>query len=514
MDTSDIQRICQLVEFQAHKNPHSLALIDAQGEELTWSAYQAGVVEFAEILAKQGVGRADRILVVAENCIPAVLCVFAASRLGAVAIPVNARMSAREIADIQQHASPKVILYTTSVSDSAQAHAVYAEAVAVQTSYGEISLAVPEVEKTLAVQAPDEVAVILYTTGTTGDPKGVMLSHNNLLFAGKASASLRNIQSIDRLYGALPLSHVFGLASVIMASATVGACVQLETRFKPSLLLSALENGITVLPAVPQMHALLMAHAQQNGLEKLQGGKLRYVSSGAAPLDPAWKRKAEAFYGIALQNGYGMTECTAGVAATNNPKGSSDISVGTALQGIEIKIATATESESESESESDEASREGEILTRGPHIMLGYFNNPAETAKVIDDQGYLLTGDIGRIDADGLLHICGRCKELIIRSGFNVYPPEVEAAINDHPEVVQCAVIGRKTDDGNEEVLAFVQCRKDAALDATQLKPHTLERVAPYKCPTRFIFVDSLPAAATSKVLKHRLLSQFSELVT
>lgn len=502
MKASDIQKIWQLVEFQAQQHPDEIALVDAQGVEISWNAYQAGVVEVSELLAKQGVGKTDRVLIVAENCIPAVLCVFAASRLGAVAIPINARMSAREITDIQTHSCPTIIVYTTSVSESAQAHAELAGGFTIKTAYGRIDIAVPSVNA-IELEGPSrDTAVILYTTGTTGAPKGVMLSHANLLFAGRASAGLRNIKASDRLYGALPLTHVFGLASVVMASATVGACVQLETRFKPSLLLKALENDITVLPAVPQMHALLMEYAEQKGVKKLHGGRLRYVSSGAAPLDPAWKRKAEVFYGLALQNGYGMTESTAGISATNNSMGTPDISVGRALPGIEVKIATAS---------LDEASSEGEILTRGPHVMLGYFNNLKDTAKVIDEEGYLRTGDIGRIDEEGCLHICGRCKELIIRNGFNVYPPEVEAAINDHPDVVQCAVIGRKTNDGNEDVLAFVQCVVGRTLDAAALKPFTLERLAGYKCPTHVAFVDSLPAAATGKILKHRLLEQVSD---
>jgi acyl-CoA synthetase (AMP-forming)/AMP-acid ligase II len=222
-------------------------------------------------------------------------------------------------------------------------------------------------------------------------------------------------------------------------------------------------------------------------------------------LDPAWKRKAEAFYGVALQNGYGMTETTAGISVTSNAIGNADISAGPPLPGIELKIVPTAGSE---------ATGEGEILTRGPHVMLGYFNNPEETNKIIDEDGYLLTGDIGRVDKQGRLHICGRCKELIIRSGFNVYPPEVEAAISDHPDVVQSAVIGRLNNDGNEDVLAFVQRAVGSAIDADVLRAFLLERLTAYKCPTHIMFVDALPAAASGKILKHRLLDEFSELLS
>ena len=493
----------QLVERQAATQATNDAIVHGSAEPLSWQAYAQAIDEAAAHLVSLGVVNGDRVLIVAENAVSIAVYIFAASKAGGIAVPINARMSTQEIALMQEHASPRVIVFTVGESEAAGEHAITAQAQAHASSFGAVAFATQDNTLTIGEEEIGDTAVILYTTGTTGAPKGVMLTHANLLFAGQSSARLRGMTSSDRIYGALPLTHVFGLASMLMASAWAGACVQLETRFSPEKLYAALLNGATVLPAVPQMHALLMQYAKEQGLTRLENSRLRYVSSGAAPLDPAWKRKAEAFYGIALQNGYGMTECTAGISGTRNATGSPDVSAGKPMPGIEVRI----------EPLGNEGARpgEGEILTRGPHVMLGYFRNTVATADTIDAEGFLRTGDIGWMDDEGQLHISGRCKELIIRNGFNVFPPEVESALNDHPDVVQSAVIGRKVEGGNEDILAFVQCLTGSTVDEAALKAFVAERLTGYKCPTHVFVVDQLPAAATGKILKHRLLVVFAD---
>jgi len=328
-----------------------------------------------------------------------------------------------------------------------------------------------------------------------------MLTHSNLEFAGKLSTDTRGMLPSDTVYGALPMSHVFGLVSMMIAATFIGATVRLEARFSPAKLSAALNDGVTILPAVPQMHALLMQYTAEQGIESIAGGPLRFVSSGAAPLDPVWKRKAEAFYGIALQNGYGMTETSAGVTTTQSTFGDPDISVGPALKGIEIAIDETAEGGGDGI---------GEVLTRGPHIMLGYFRNSEATDAVLDKDGWMHTGDLGRIDNKNLLHILGRSKELIIRGGFNVYPPEVEAAFNDHPAVIQTAVIGRRTSTGDEEVLAFVQLPTLDTITSDELRAFVEPRLSPYKRPSQIILTLSLPAAPTGKLLKHKLIETFA----
>ncbi|MEL7092764.1 MAG: fatty acid--CoA ligase family protein, partial [Pseudomonadota bacterium] len=283
-----------------------------------------------------------------------------------------------------------------------------------------------------------------------------------------------------------------------------GAMIRLVPRFDADAALTALRDGITLFSAVPQMHALIMAAARRRGLDRLGSDALRYVSSGAAPLDPAWKRSAEAFYGVAVQNGYGLTESTAGVAATRNAIGTADISVGPALPGVEIEIDTSVPGG---------GAGSGEVLTRGPHVMKRYFRAPDATDAVLSSEGWLRTGDLGRIGDDGNLHILGRSKELIIRGGFNVYPPEVEAVLTDHPGVVQSAVVGRAV-KGDEEVVAFVQPAVGAGLTEDALRSFAAGRLAGYKRPARYVLAETLPAAPTGKILKHKLLAHFADQLT
>ena len=477
-----------LVTDQLALRPDARALSDSSGACWSWADLQAATTDLADRLRDAGVRPGDRVLLLSENCAAAAAALFATSTLNAAVIPFNARQTGAELDRVIAHAQPAAVLMTSHVSSDAQAHAARLGATPLNGAFGTLDL----LQRS---SAPDDelkdVAVILYTTGTTGDPKGVMLSHENIRFGGQTSAQLRGMTSDDLIYGVLPVTHVFGLASVLTAAACAGAHVRLEARFSAAKLYSALRDGVTLLSAVPQMHALLMQFTKEQGLERLGSPALRYVSSGGAPLDPAWKRKAEAFYGVALQNGYGMTETTAGICSTRNVLGDDDISTGRPLPGVEVRIVGDT-------------GEGGEILTRGPHVMKGYFRNPTETVRALDADGWLHTGDVGRLDDQGRLYILGRSKELIIHGGFNVYPPEVEAVLSDHPKVIQAAVIGHPL-DGDEIVLAFCQISESDPPDVEELRAFAARRLAGYKCPARIILSATLPTAPTGKILKHKL---------
>jgi len=499
---TDTTRIHHLIDQAAAAHPDRPALTDWTGETLTYAALDSLIGQTERALCGLGLRPGDRLLIVAENAASVPVLLMAASRMEAVAVPTNARMTGPELEKIASHTDPRLVLYLSDVSEPARVHAGAARAL---TLAGAALHVAGPFDTTPEEVAPDTgmTAVILYTTGTTGTPKGVMLTHGNLIFGGLSSARLRGIGPTDLIYGVLPLTHVFGLTSMLCAGLSAGAHLRLAPRFSAASALEALQGGVTVLPAVPQMHAALMAEAAAQGLERLTG-PLRYVSSGAAPLDPDWKRRAEAFYGIALQNGYGMTETTAGVTITTNAKGDPDPSAGRPLPGVQVALDETIGRDVGT----------GEVLTRGPHVMRGYFRNPEATAQVLDRDDWLRTGDLGRLDAQGRLHIVGRCKELIIRGGFNVYPPEVEAALNDHPAVLQTAVIGRARDGGDEDVLAFCQLVSPGSTTPAVLAEHAAARLSAYKRPTRIVLVPFLPAAATGKVLKHRLLECFADLLT
>ncbi|MBU2983365.1 acyl--CoA ligase [Lentibacter algarum] len=483
------QPIHALLDEQARARPNAPALSDSLGNIWSYSDLARASAALADKLSDLGVRRNDRVLAVVENCAPAVAAIFASSRVGAAVVPVNARQTAPEIDRIIAHAGPAMLLFSDKVSPEASAHAARFDAEPVLEGLsGKALLSSPD-------DSLSDVATLLYTTGTTGPPKGVMLTHDNLIFGGGATCTTRNVTPADVLYGVLPISHVFGLTSIVMAAVIAGASVRLAPRFSPAKLYEALTSGVTLLSAVPQMHAQLMHYTRGQGHTRLPATTLRYVSSGAAPLDIDWKRRAEAFFGIPLQNGYGMTETTAGVCLTSHTESNDDISVGTPFPGVSVKLDKAAAG-----AEGDV----GEVLVGGGGIMKGYFRNPAETAKALDAEGWLHSGDLGRYDAAGNLHISGRAKELIIHGGFNVYPPEVEAALNDHPQVIQCAVIGVKR-DGDELVVAFVEVSADDAPDIDTLRSFAAERLAGYKRPSQIVLTEKLPAAPTGKILKSKL---------
>ncbi|MEM7630554.1 MAG: class I adenylate-forming enzyme family protein [Pseudomonadota bacterium] len=484
-------RVEDFLNAQALSRPEAYAVEDAASGPWTYlTLAQAAAGHGAEMRGQVEPG--ERVMVLAENSAAALAVMFGAWQSGATVVPVNPRQSAREVDRVIAHADPRRVYFIADASADAAAHAA---------RLGAVGGPVPVLCRSpVKAACAEDVAVILYTTGTTGDPKGVMLTHGNVRFGAQTSAALRDMGSDDVILGVLPITHVFGLCSVLVASVHKGAFIRLAPRFDPARALAMLRDGVTLFSGVPQMHALLMAHARSAGLDRLGSDALRYISSGAAPLDPAWKRAAEAFYGVAVQNGYGMTESTAGIAATRHPPGHPDMSVGPALPGVEVRI---------DENVPGGGAGEGEVLTRGPHVMRGYFDAPRRTAEVLDGEHWLRTGDLGRVDAAGHLHILGRSKELIIRGGFNVYPPEVEAVLTDHPDVVQSAVIGRCR-DGDEEVLAFVQPRAGSGLCSDALAAFAGERLAGYKRPVRYVLSESLPAAPTGKILKHRLLDVFA----
>lgn len=492
----------QIVERAAGAAPDRPAIRDHDGRRVTYGELDALSREAAELLAEHGVGPGDRVAIVGENALSMVALVFGASRLRATFTLLNARLAGSEIERCLAHADPRAILFCTGVSPDAQAHGEARGAKARPTGFGRIAVAArPSAEVDPSLLEEPAVAAILFTTGSTGTPKGVMLTHANLLYAGERSSRLRELAPGDVIYGVLPLTHVFGLASLLVGGLTGGAEIVLVPRFSAERLYEALSSGdVNVFPGVPQMHAALMSLVRGKGMERIADGRLRYLSSGAAPLDPTWKRECERFYGVALQNGYGLTETTAGVCISSNAIGDPDVSVGEALPGMEIAL---------DESVAGGGEGVGEVLTRGPAVMRGYYRNEAATRAAFREDGFLRTGDLGRFDEKGRLHIVGRSKELIIRSGFNVYPPEVEAALNDHPAVALSAVVGR-TVQGNEEVIAFVQLVREGAVSAEEIARHAATRLSPYKRPSRIVLATALPAAANGKPLKHLMLAHFA----
>jgi long-chain acyl-CoA synthetase len=475
-------RISDIVAIGAARAPHSPALVEDE-HVWTYAELQHEVERCARLLRDLGIRPGDRVMLVSENCVAQVALLFAIASLDAWSVNVNARLSEGELAAIRTHSTPRRVLYTSAASPDALAHALRAGA----TPHGDIhagaldQCTVPEPRRAGGAQ----VAALVYTTGTTGQPKGVMLTHANLLFVAATSSALRGLAPSDHASGVLPISHVYGLASVMLGTLYAGACLHLEPRFCADRLLAKIRGGaLSIVQGVPAMYARLLALA---GKETTIRSRLRFCYAGGSPLDPVLKREVERLFGLPLHNGYGLTESAPTVCQTRLEAPRGDTSVGHPIPGVEVRIDGKT----------------GELWVRGPNIMAGYYRDPAQTATALRAGGWLATGDVATMDADGALFIAGRLKELIIRAGFNVYPLEVETALNSHPGVVQSAVVGRAVAGGDEEVVAFVE--KVGELDAGELQTWLQPRLAPYKRPSRIVFMDALPAAPSGKILKSRL---------
>ena len=484
----------------AKERPEAVALACAAGR-FTWRDLVAARDGFARRLEALGVRAGDRVMVVGENCPAMVMLVFAVTRLRAWVVNVNARLSGRELDVIREHSGARRVLFLLDDSPEAAAHAARLRATGLDaTSWGAMAISPPAdaAAEPVTGDPQDDVAALLYTTGTTGSPKGVMLTHANLLFIARNSGQLRRIVPEDRVYGLLPVSHVYGLASVALGTLLAGGAVCTQPRFAPAASAAFIRHErLTVCQGVPAMYAKLLEHLKGRGENAFGASALRFLYAGGSPLVPALKREVEAFFGVRLHNGYGLTEASPTLTQTRHDSPRDDCSVGPAIPGVSLRIV-------------DRGGRDlpdgeiGELWARGPNVMKGYYRDPAATAAAIHPGGWLATGDLARREPEGAIHIEGRLKELIIRGGFNVLPLEVESVLNAHPAVTQSAVVGRPA-NGDEDEAAFVELAPGAMVAPAELLEFAARALAPYKRPCEVIVLPALPAATSGKVLKAKL---------
>jgi long-chain acyl-CoA synthetase len=488
--------LASLLEDTAERSPDHPAL-RLEGRAITYGQLRDGARAAAGFLRARGVEAGDRVGLVSPNVPAFPLVHFGALLLGAVVVPMNPLLKAREIEYYVGDSGMKVIVGWDgggdAVSDAAGSTGI--EAVVVAAT----GLSSEQLEGTTPVEGvvdrdDDDTAVILYTSGTTGQPKGAELTHANL--TSNARTTVRTLLGSDEddvIMGCLPLFHVFGLTCGLHSSVLSGSCLALLPRFDPAKALETIQReGVTIFEGVPTMYSAML-HAE--GRDGYDTSSLRRCVSGGSAMPVEVMRSFEEAFGCIILEGYGLSE-TSPVASFNLPDRERKAgTIGVPVDGVEIRLL-------DDEGKEVAVGEVGEIAIRGENVMKGYWNRPDATQESIPD-GWFRSGDLATADDDGYLTIVDRKKQLIIRGGYNVYPREIEEALYEHPAVAEVAVVGIEHAELGEEVGAAVAFKPGQETTVDELRDFAKERVAAYKYPRHVWIVDELPKGPTGKIL-HR----------
>ena len=483
--------------------PDKLALQFIGGAPITYGELAKAVNRSAEYLLSLGIEPGDRVAVQLPKCLPFIYFHLAAMQIGAIFLPLNPAYPAAElryfladsgarllIADAQDQA--KLDPITDALPDHRKTTYLYKPADSGANWLLDYS---PEREYSLPSD-PDQTAMMLYTSGTTSRPKGAQISHGNLTANIAALHEAWGWREDDALLHALPIFHVHGLVVALHGALHAGATAVLCPAFVAEQALELLRSRrFTVFMGVPTMHRRLY---QAAGGRRIDLSHMRLMTSGSDRLpDDLFFGYQEAF-NITLLERYGMTET--GMNLSNPLRGERRVgSVGMPLPGVSARIV---DPESEAPLPAGEV---GEVQIKGPHVFKGYWGQPEKTAAAFSADGWLRTGDMGLREADGYFTLKGRAKDLIITGGLNVYPPEVELVLMEHPGVAACAVIGCPDDEWGEQVVAVIIPRAGAMVDAEEIIAFCRQDLAAYKAPRRVLFAEEFPANALGKIQKAKL---------
>jgi long-chain acyl-CoA synthetase len=499
---TDVVNLASVVDGHADD---AVALVDQSGRTLTYGELRRRVAGLRGGLAGLGLGPGDRVAIISANNPTFVTAYLAILGLGAVAVPLNPLSPApelqRELVSVGARAvlaGPVGAQAVAKLDRAAVPGLEHVVAAGGDRLDGALSLddltssdPVPLVDR-----RPDDLAILVFTSGTAGAPRAAMLTHGNLWAnIGQIRARDGGQTAADVVLGALPMFHIYGLNVVLGVSLAVGSTVVLVDRFDPHSALDTVRGrGVTVIPGVPTMWS---AWAALPGATREQFATVRLASSGAAPLDPTVRRTVRDRFGVNVVEGYGLTEASPAVTTglgVNAPDGS----IGVPVPDLQLRLMDAT---------GDDVliGDPGEVWVRGPNVFAGYWNDAAATEAALTADGWLRTGDVGVVDDDGFLYLVDRAKDLIIVSGFNVFPAEVEEVLDAHPGVRESAVVGVPHPHSGEAVTAYVVPVDGAELDEEELVAYCAQHLARYKCPAKISFVDELPHSLTGKIVRRSL---------
>lgn len=507
------------VQQIAQEHPEKIAY-HFMGKNITYAEFEQTVSKFSNALKSLGIEKGDHVGFLLGNSPHFLVSLYATMRLGATAVPINPIYTPDEISYIVKNSDAKAIIAVdallpfvekaanmfTSVQsyiicetaqDTAEKIHALPDALKVKMKPFTSLLATSSVNATTVEVSPDDTAVILYTSGTTGHPKGAMLTYHNIYSNARDVAEYLTINTEDRVITALPVFHVFALTVVVNAPLLMGATLLLVPRFSPQDVFSiAREQKATVFAGVPTMYNFLYQFPNGNAEDF---STIRLAISGGSSLPVALLHNFENKFNVRVSEGYGLSEASPVTCFNPIDRDRKPGSIGTNIVNVENKVVNEL-------GEEVPVGQVGELIVRGPNVMKGYYKMPEETESAIRD-GWLYTGDLARQDEEGYFYIVDRKKDMIIVGGYNVYPREVEEVLFEHPSIVEAAVVGVPDPTFGEEVLAFV-VKKDASLSEEQLHDYCAEKLAKYKVPKRFDFLDELPKNTTGKILRRFLKEQ------
>jgi long-chain acyl-CoA synthetase len=464
--------------------------------------------QFAGGLRARGIERGDRVMVIMPNCPEVLFAYQGISRAGAVIVPVMFTLHPKEIHYIALNSSVKAVITSSyvfpHVEKALEGLAVSPFVITVDlptsgnvTNFYEVTGPAEEFDSELQ---EDDTAVILYTSGTTGTPKGVLLTHKNL-YSNAANSAIHNGTERGTTLGVLPLAHVYGL-TVSNVCFLTGSAIVVFPSFSLEEVFQAIEKyRVKSFSAVPAMiHAMLSFPLG----DQYDTSSLESVGSGSAPMPVALIHAFEQKFGAKVYEGYGLSEAAPVVTAHRKGIPIKPGSVGVPIPGVEIKVV-------DDDGEEVPLGEVGELIVRGDNVTPGYYQNEAESRKVLQD-GWLFTGDMARIDDEGYLYIVDRKKDLIIRGGFNLYPRDVEEILNAHDGVSEAAVVGVPDERMGEEMVACVVKKADATVTEAELIRYCQEHLAKNKTPRRILFLEALPRNGVGKILKTHLRKTAAEI--
>ncbi|MEY3699814.1 MAG: hypothetical protein RIS37_68 [Actinomycetota bacterium] len=486
------------------RHPADDTALISRGRPTSYGELRRQVASLRGVLAENHVERGDRVAILCGNSRYFVLAYLATLGVGGVAVPLNIISPASEIQRELDEVQPRVVFVEPAAMtawNSIDKTSLTELRAVIATEGHDIAGALTLSESLMHAPVPitnmsaNESAAFIFTSGTAGSPKAAMLSHQNLLSNLEQLAHENVLRNSDVVFGVLPLFHIFGLNVVLGYTLFAGASVVLVQRFDPTTALETFnERGVTVVPGAPQIWSAL---AQMPDEEASVLGSLRLALTGAAKMPELVTHQLRDRFGLVVHEGYGLTESSPVVTTSVN--GQHKIgSIGKPLHGVSLRLVD----EHGDDSEQGDA---GEIWVKGSNVFVGYYNDNEATDRVLTADGWLRTGDLAVMDDEGDLFLVDRLKDLIIVSGFNVYPAEVEQVLLTHPAIEQAAVVGVSHPHSGEAVRAYVVLRKGVHLDEEAIIEHCQKQLARYKCPSKVLIVQSLPTGSTGKVLRRAL---------